>query len=180
MTCHRNSVFGSSSGLTLVFAARSRRHVGSLVGGDSTLATYFVMEFKMLCFARRTRHFLIILASLLSLQLISSMKIAIAAEVLAEETAPVTLRVALYPYVPDRHALFYELESGFEKQNPGVNLELIDTPEFTEKYYKGGLEHADADVYEFDTILLSDLVAAKKSLQSRWEARHTSLRRSMP
>src|SRR5688572_20018887 len=77
-------------------------------------------------------------------------------------TAPVTLRVALYPYVPDRKAVFHELEREFERRHPGVNVELVDDDDFTVKYYSGGLQRADADVYEVDTILLADLVEARK------------------
>jgi thiamine pyridinylase len=72
-----------------------------------------------------------------------------------EET---TLRVALYPYVPERKALFFELEAIFENSHPGVNVELVETPEWISDYYKGGAEETRADVYELDTILLSDFV----------------------
>jgi thiamine pyridinylase len=75
---------------------------------------------------------------------------------------PITLRVALYPYVPDRKGVFYELEREFERRHPGVNIELVDDDDFTGSYYKGGLERADADVYEVDTILLADLIKSKK------------------
>src|SRR5437667_6481994 len=76
--------------------------------------------------------------------------------------APVTLRVALYPYVPDRKAVFHELEREFERRHPSVNIELVDDDDFTGNYYDGGLERADADVYEVDTILLADLIQLKK------------------
>jgi thiamine pyridinylase len=82
----------------------------------------------------------------------------------------VNLRVALYPFTPDRLALFQKLESAFECQNPGVNVVLISTSNAVDNYYdyedddKGqkGFQFVDADVYEIDTILLSDFVALGK------------------
>lgn len=73
-----------------------------------------------------------------------------------------TLRVALYPYVPNRHELFYQLEATFEQEHPGVNLELIESSDLVDKYYSGGLEKVDADVYEIDTVLLSDMIELNK------------------
>ncbi|MFN3199731.1 MAG: extracellular solute-binding protein [Bradymonadia bacterium] len=75
---------------------------------------------------------------------------------------PLTLRVALYPYVPDARGLFFELEAAFEKAHPGVNVELVETPALTWHYYSGGLSKVQADVYEIDTVMLSDMIAAKK------------------
>lgn len=72
---------------------------------------------------------------------------------------PITLRVALYPYVPDKYAVFALLAREFQRQNDGVTLELVEP---VQEYYAGGLLALDADVYEIDTILLSDMVAAKK------------------
>jgi thiamine pyridinylase len=72
-----------------------------------------------------------------------------------------TLRVLLYPYVPDRLSLFQKLENDFEKDND-VNLELVDTPELVDGYYSGELQSSSADVYEVDTILLSDLIKMGK------------------
>jgi hypothetical protein len=48
---------------------------------------------------------------------------------------PVVLRVALYPFVPDRVALFEELESRFECNHPGVHVELVSSPNATDYYY---------------------------------------------
>lgn len=73
-----------------------------------------------------------------------------------------TLRVVLYPYVPDRLALFQKIEEVFESSNPGVNLELIDDQDLLWGYYSGALQDTVADVYEVDTILLSDLVESRK------------------
>jgi thiamine pyridinylase len=72
---------------------------------------------------------------------------------------PITLRVALYPYVPDKYAVFALLAREFQEQNEGVTLDLIEP---VKEYYDGGLLGLDADVYEIDTILLSDMIAAKK------------------
>ena len=84
---------------------------------------------------------------------------------LVAQPEPVTLRVALYPFVPQAQALFQSLEAPFERAHPGVNVELVD--EFTDRggqvhaladdYYRGGLEQTDADIYEIDTVLLADM-----------------------
>lgn len=80
-----------------------------------------------------------------------------------------TLRVALYPAVPQRRALFAELEQRFERMYPGVNIELVETFEdhgqtksLADDYYSGGLAKVKADVYEIDTILLTDLADSGK------------------
>src|SRR5258708_1126916 len=71
----------------------------------------------------------------------------------------ITLRVALYPYVPGPQALFAQLAREFQGRNEGAILEVVD-PE--KDYYDGGLLALDADVFEIDTILLSDMIAAGK------------------
>ncbi|MCA6098187.1 extracellular solute-binding protein [Bradyrhizobium australafricanum] len=80
-----------------------------------------------------------------------------------------TLRVALYPAVPQRRALFTQLEQQFERMYPGVNIELVETYEdggqtksLADNYYSGGLAKVKADVYEIDTILLTDLADSGK------------------
>lgn len=94
-----------------------------------------------------------------------------AASPAAEPAASVTLRVALYPYVPDRLGLFARLEAAFEAAHPGVNVELVDsyrdpdsgtTVSLADRYYKDGLLKVAADVYEVDTVLLDRMVRAKK------------------
>lgn len=80
----------------------------------------------------------------------------------ASENTITTLRVALYPYVPNRLALFHKVEAIFESRNPGVNLELVEDKTLLWNYYSGGLEATQADVYEVDTVLLSDLVESGK------------------
>ena len=71
---------------------------------------------------------------------------------------PATLRVLLYPIVPDARDLFFRLEAEFEGKNPGVDLQLVEIND----YYRRGLLDADADVYEIDTVLLADMVASGK------------------
>ena len=53
--------------------------------------------------------------------------------------SPETLRVALYPYVPDGRSLFFKLEAAFEASHPGVNLELVESKPLVDDYYDGGL-----------------------------------------
>ncbi len=86
----------------------------------------------------------------------------ISSPVFSKEHDFTTLRVALYPYVPNRHSLFHKIEKIFESRHPGVNLELVEDSAFLEKYYSGGLQDTVADVYEVDTILLSDLIQSGK------------------
>ncbi|MEB3317882.1 MAG: extracellular solute-binding protein [Cyanobacteriota bacterium] len=74
-----------------------------------------------------------------------------------------TLRVLLYPYVPHRLALFQKIEHQFEKDHPGINLELVENDAIINGYYSGELQKASADVYEVDTVLLSDMIAAGKA-----------------
>ncbi len=88
----------------------------------------------------------------------------ISSPVFSKENDFTTLRVALYPYVPNRHSLFHKVEKIFESRNPGVNLELVEDSALLEKYYSGGLQKTVADVYEVDTILLSDLIKSGKIL----------------
>jgi thiamine pyridinylase len=85
-----------------------------------------------------------------------------------QAVVPIKLRVALYPFTPDRLALFHKIESVFECENPGVNVVLISTENAGDNYYsddetkKQGFRFVDADVYEIDTILLSDFIALGK------------------
>jgi thiamine pyridinylase len=73
----------------------------------------------------------------------------------------ITLRVALYPYLPERYALFALLAREFQRRNPGVTLDLVEVDPGKD-YYAGGLVALDADVYEIDTILLDEVIAANK------------------
>jgi thiamine pyridinylase len=69
----------------------------------------------------------------------------------------VTLRVALYPYVPGQHSVFALLAREYQRRNPGLVLEMIEVPS-DPGYYDGSLVALDADVYEIDSILLSDMI----------------------
>ncbi len=71
----------------------------------------------------------------------------------------VTLRVALYPYVPGAHALFAQVAREFQQRNEGAILELVEVDP-RKDYYDDGLLTLDADVFEIDTILLSDMIVA--------------------
>ncbi len=81
---------------------------------------------------------------------------------------PITLRVAFYPYTPDRITLFQMIEEIFECENPGVDVVLVSTKNATQNYYsdddaaKEGFRFVEADVYEIDTILLADFIAVGK------------------
>jgi len=69
----------------------------------------------------------------------------------------VTIRVALYPYVPGQHSVFALIAREFQRRNEGLILEMVDVP--TEPgYYDGSLRTLNADVYEIDSILLSDMI----------------------
>ncbi|GEM_PF-996538 len=88
---------------------------------------------------------------------------------LALETT--SLKIALYPYIPDADKLFLELEQAFEAGHPGVDVQSIenhpdsnlDKPvSLASDYYSGGLLQTQADVYEIDTVLLQAMIKAKK------------------
>jgi len=89
----------------------------------------------------------------------------------AEADSIETLRVVLYPYIPDARELFFKLEAAFEAAHPGVNVELVETyrdpvsgteTSLASEYYTGGLVHVEADIYEIDTVLLDQMVAKGK------------------
>ena len=69
----------------------------------------------------------------------------------------VKLRVALYPYVPGKHSVFNLLAREFQRRNEGLVVEMVEVPA-DQDYYDGGLAALDADVYEIDSILLSDVL----------------------
>lgn len=99
--------------------------------------------------------------------------IVLASQICAENdrkplSTPVKLRVALYPFTPDRFRIFQVLEAEFECLYPGLNLELVEEQNAADRYYdsdddkKWGFKFVNADVYEIDTILLSEFVNAGK------------------
>jgi thiamine pyridinylase len=49
------------------------------------------------------------------------------------------------------------LAQEFQKKNPGAILQFVEVPA-DQNYYAGGLSALDADVYEIDSILLSDVL----------------------
>jgi thiamine pyridinylase len=73
-----------------------------------------------------------------------------------------TLKVALYPYVPARHQLFLDLEAAFEQKHKGVDVIFVEPAIWQEKYYKADAkdiaQKLQADIYEIDTIRLSDFI----------------------
>jgi len=78
----------------------------------------------------------------------------------------VTLRVALYPFVPNQYAVFALLAREFQRKelrenNQPVTLDLVEIDPMKD-YYDDGLLTLQADVYEIDSILLSDMIAANK------------------
>lgn len=68
------------------------------------------------------------------------------------------LRVALYPYVPQRAEMYWRVEQAFEEAHPDVDLRYVDLGGY---YYGGQLVEAlgrgDADVFEVDAVFLQDL-----------------------
>jgi thiamine pyridinylase len=53
--------------------------------------------------------------------------------------------------------VFTLLSQEFQRQNPGLIVQLVEVPP-DQDYYNGGLAALDADVYEIDSILLSDML----------------------
>ena len=82
----------------------------------------------------------------------------------AADTAPVRrqLRVALYPYVPEKAEMYWALEQAFEDLNPGIDLRYVDTGD---GYYSGQivdvLKKQIADVVEIDSVFLRDIADQK-------------------
>ena len=72
------------------------------------------------------------------------------------------LRVAFYPYVPDKAAMYWKVEQPFEAAFPRIDLQYV---ELGADYYKQGVEtnlrNGAVDVVELDTVLLSHLVSHK-------------------
>jgi thiamine pyridinylase len=81
----------------------------------------------------------------------------------AEYQQPITLRVLLYPFVPDQYAIFTFLAREFQRrpENKGITLELVEIPP-DKDYYADGLITSEADIYETDSILLTDMIKTGK------------------
>jgi thiamine pyridinylase len=76
---------------------------------------------------------------------------------------PRALRVALYPYVPEREKLFLKLEEEFERTHKGVDLQLVDLFDYYYNFDKpDSLRNTNADVVEVDSAAILDLVKAKR------------------
>ena len=73
-----------------------------------------------------------------------------------------SLRVAFYPYVPDKAAMYWKVERQFEAAFPSIDLQYI---ELGANYYSDGVEESlrnkNVDIVELDTVLLSHLVSHK-------------------
>lgn len=72
------------------------------------------------------------------------------------------LKVALYPFLPDYKNLFSDIEHGFEREHPDIDLQIID---LSNNYYNENAEKAitntAAQVYELDGVFLADFVEEK-------------------
>ncbi len=70
-----------------------------------------------------------------------------------------TLKVVLYPFVPDRIGLFYDIKRDFEEKHDDIKVDIID---LTENYYDESkpkaVTNTDAAVYELDSVFLADFV----------------------
>jgi thiamine pyridinylase len=69
------------------------------------------------------------------------------------------LRVALYPFVPDKTGLFAQVEHSFELANPEIDLQIVD---LSDNYYDESSPHAitntESDIFEVDSVFMDDLV----------------------
>ena len=95
-----------------------------------------------------------------------------------ERPAPATLRVALFPYIPDSggdkySSLLRSIKAGFEKQYPTIELVLRPLDQSDDFYdfdtLSRWLTSKDQEAYdlvEVDTVILGDLVTA--GLISAW------------
>lgn len=89
------------------------------------------------------------------------------------QTAPLPqdrqqLSVVLYPFVPAFAYAAETVKKGFEAENPGIRLNIVD---LSDNYYAPGdsahpdptyIGSATADVYELDSVFLADFVREKK------------------
>ena len=78
---------------------------------------------------------------------------------LEEHSQRRTLKVILYPFVPEKNSLFYVIEQEFEKAHPLIDLQYVD---LASNYYDtnsaNAITNTEADVYEVDSVFLVDLV----------------------
>lgn len=73
-----------------------------------------------------------------------------------------SLTVALYPFLPDHEGLFSDIEHGFEREHPDVDLQIVD---LSANYYNEdepqAITNTDAQVYELDGVFLADFIDKK-------------------
>lgn len=80
------------------------------------------------------------------------------------------LTVALYPIIPAAAGAYAKIEGAFEKANPDIDLQIKLDPD---NYYRqksattGGILDDQSDVYELDSVLLADFLAANKISKDR-------------
>jgi thiamine pyridinylase len=71
------------------------------------------------------------------------------------------LRVAIYPFVPDKESYFSLVKTDFEAKHPDIRLSIVD---LSDNYYNESAPNAitttDADVLEVDSVLLDDLISS--------------------
>jgi thiamine pyridinylase len=89
--------------------------------------------------------------------------LAVAAVVLWSPSPRRPLRVALYPFVPDKAGLFRLVQESVARAHPDIDLRIVD---LSDNYYDqdapGGITNADADVLEVDSVLIQDLIDAHR------------------
>ncbi|HWJ36760.1 MAG TPA: extracellular solute-binding protein [Steroidobacteraceae bacterium] len=74
---------------------------------------------------------------------------------------PRTLRVALFPYVPDKVGFFAQVKNSFEHNHPDILLDIVDlSANYYDESSPGAITNTDADILEVDSVFLEDLVAA--------------------
>jgi len=93
----------------------------------------------------------------------TSSGVAAASSVGAADVPHRKLRVALYPFVPDRSGVFSRVSARFREVLPDVDLEDVN---LTNKYYDpdapDSIMKTDAQLLEVDAVFLADSIAAKR------------------
>jgi len=73
------------------------------------------------------------------------------------------LRVVLYPFVPDKVGLFWQVEQSFERRHPEIDLQIVD---LSDNYYDtdapNAVTNTDADVVEVDSVFMQDLIDGRR------------------
>jgi thiamine pyridinylase len=76
----------------------------------------------------------------------------------AQQQRPYTLKVLMYPFIPEYKSVEADVKTSFEKQHPEVTIEWVETPT---NYYTE-VQSADSEVYELDGVFLKDFVTGNK------------------